>query len=349
VAARRGGVGVDGPGRTARRLLARSIPASQVLEIQRSRLLAAAIRALDELGYADATVAQITGRARVSRRTFYELFDSREACFAEVLEKAAVLVEGELAAAGLAGLPWRERLRMGLLSILCFFDREPALARVCVVHVIAGGPKVLARREALIARLVAVVDEGRLQGGCATDCTPLTAEGVVGAALAVIHGRLTRAKREPLAGLLGELTGMIVLPYQGVGAARREQRRPVPEDVAFAGTQHPASDGHVEGDPLAGDPLAGLPMRLTYRTARVLEGVAGHAGSSNRQVADYAGIADQGQVSKLLSRLQHLGLLANRAEGHSKGEPNAWQLTTQGQLVTQNILMHMPSKVPAAS
>ncbi|MGA2166428.1 MAG: TetR family transcriptional regulator, partial [Solirubrobacteraceae bacterium] len=44
----------------------------QFAGIQRSRLLSAAIRAVDELGYSDTSVADITSRARVSRRTFYE-------------------------------------------------------------------------------------------------------------------------------------------------------------------------------------------------------------------------------------------------------------------------------------
>ncbi len=85
-------------------------------------------------------------------------------------------------------------------------------------------------------------------------------------------------------------------------------------------------------------------MRLTYRTSRVLEGVAElggrGAGPSNRQVGEYAGIHDPGQVSKLLRRLERLGLLANSGPGHLKGEPNAWHLTGKGQLVSQGIRMH---------
>jgi DNA-binding IclR family transcriptional regulator len=85
-------------------------------------------------------------------------------------------------------------------------------------------------------------------------------------------------------------------------------------------------------------------MRLTYRTARVLEGVGAHPGVSNRQVADNAGIGDQGQVSKLLRRLQRLGLLANQGEGaHAKGEPNAWMLTPRGEHLTQSIRMLTPT------
>ena len=64
-------------------------------------------------------------------------------------------------------------------------------------------------------------------------------------------------------------------------------------------------------------------MRLTYRTARVIEGVAERPGASNRVIAERAGIHDAGQVSKLLRRLASLGLLTNTGPGHLQGEPNA--------------------------
>ncbi|MGH2855642.1 MAG: TetR/AcrR family transcriptional regulator, partial [Solirubrobacteraceae bacterium] len=139
-------------------------PAMQVAEIQRVRLLAAAVSTVEEQGYARTTVAHITRRARVSRRTFYELFANREECLVAVLEDVVGLVEAELAAAELDGLAWRERVRGGLWAILSFFDREPALARVCVVQALGAGPRVLERREEIVAHLTAVVDEGRLEG-----------------------------------------------------------------------------------------------------------------------------------------------------------------------------------------
>ena len=81
-------------------------------------------------------------------------------------------------------------------------------------------------------------------------------------------------------------------------------------------------------------------MRLTYRTARVLESVAEHPGVSNRELADYAEIPDQGQVSKLLARLQRLELPANSGGGHLTGEPNAWTLTAKGGQVAQSISVY---------
>ena len=71
-------------------------------------------------------------------------------------------------------------------------------------------------------------------------------------------------------------------------------------------------------------------MRLTYRTVRVLVAIAAHADASNRKVAEAAGVQDQGQISKLLARLEHLGLIQNTGSGQSHGAPNAWRLTDRG-------------------
>jgi AcrR family transcriptional regulator len=321
---------VGSPSRAS--VMDRGTQSAQLIEIQRSRLIAGAVCAVEELGYAQTTVGHITRRASVSRRTFYELFANREECLAAVLEDLVGQIAQELAAADIDGLLWRERVRTGLWAILSLFDREPALARVCVVQALRGGPGVLKRREEILAVLAAVVDEGRREGSRGAECTPLTAEGLVGAAFAIVYARLLRGERESLAGLLGELMGMIVLPYLGPAAARREQARPAP---AVSGSAV-RSDG-VLGMPFAGDPLQRVPVRLTYRTARVLEGVAelGGRGSnpSNRMVGEYAGVVDPGQISKLLARLERAGLLANTGLGHAKGEPNAWTLTPRGEQV----------------
>ena len=78
-------------------------------------------------------------------------------------------------------------------------------------------------------------------------------------------------------------------------------------------------------------------MRLTYRTVRVLLAISEHPAASGRQVADAAGVADQGQISKLLWRLESLGLIDNSARGRGKGEPNAWVLTARGREVERAI------------
>jgi AcrR family transcriptional regulator len=307
----------------------------QVASIQRSRLLAGAIGAFEEHGYVRTTVADITARARVSRRTFYELFDNRDACLEALIEDVVGLLEEDILAANLDGLPWVERVHGGLIVILGFFDREPALARVCVVQALRAGPGVLERREAILARLARILDEGRSQSARGAQVSLLTAEALVGATFGVAHTRLQRREREPLMGLLGELMGLIVLPYLGPAAAHREQTR-ARELPALSVAGHPFAQVAEH------DPLADLPMRVTYRTARVLECIAEQPGVSNRGVADRAGVSDQGQISKLLARLQRLGLVHNHGEGHAKGESNKWQLTQLGSQVTRRLNSYGP-------
>jgi DNA-binding MarR family transcriptional regulator len=207
------------------------------------------------------------------------------------------------------------------------------------VQALRGGPAVLERREAILTSLAEVLDEGRKQGARGAQASTLTAEALVGATLGIVHARLQRREREPLTSLAGELMGLIVLPYLGPAAARRERARDCTS---------PSGDVDSAASDLGRDPLADLPMRVTYRTARVLECVAEQPGISNRGVADRAGISDQGQVSKLMARLQRLGLVHNRGEGHVKGEPNVWQLTPLGCEVTRRLHSHRPREVSEA-
>jgi DNA-binding MarR family transcriptional regulator len=151
--------------------------------------------------------------------------------------------------------------------------------------------------------------------------------------LSVIGARLADERRKPLVELAAPLMSMIVLPYQGAGAARRELERPVP-CVPTPPRQNSA---------LLSDPFKDAGMRLTYRTVRVLMVIAEHPQASNRTIGDTAGISDQGQISKLLARLQRLGLVSNTGLGPGKGAPNAWSLTPAGRQVVHTIRAHTDS------
>jgi AcrR family transcriptional regulator len=309
----------------------------QIAEMQRARLISAATLAVEELGWSATTVAHITSHARVSRRTFYDLFENREDCLLAVLKDIVERVAGEIGNAELDGGDWADRVRSGLFVILSFFDREPGLARLCVVQALRGGPRVLEYREGVLARLAVVLDQGRGESSSSRECTVLTAEGLVGAAFAIVYARLLASRQEPLTSLLGELMSLIVLPYRGPAAASRERDRSLPS---------PTKAGkHAAREDARGvfDPLRDIPMRLTYRTARVLDGVASNPGASNRVIGEAADIYDQGQISKLLARLERLGLLTNTGDGQAKGEPNAWTLTLTGRRVTDSITGHTDS------
>jgi AcrR family transcriptional regulator len=300
-----------------------------VREIQRVRILAAMSELVRERGPGAVTVAQIVARSGVSRRTFYELFEDRDACLLAAFDQAvqcatAAVLPRYRTASG----PWEERIRSALAALLCFLEDEPALGGLLVVDSLAAGRSVLDYRARIVDVLVDAVHRGsRPQGRGAPRARKIVAEGVVGAVLSVIHARLREPGPKPLASLLNPLMGIVVLPYLGPDAVGHELTRPALRARRRA--------------PAAGDPLRELHMRLTYRTVRVLLAIADLGGwgsnPSGRQIADASGISDQGQMSKLLARLEHLGLIHNEAGGRGKGQPNAWTLTARGRSVERAV------------
>ncbi len=297
------------------------LPRGRVTEIQRNRMLTAAVQTVEEVGYARMTVAQVIGRAKVSRKTFYDVFIDREDCFLEAFDHAIAQARALVIDVYALESGWRDGVRAGLARVLRFMDEEPGLARLCVVEALGGGARVLESRARVLHELAEVIDRGRAVHAGTREPPEVTAEGVVGAVFAVLHTRVLEGGEEPLADLLAPLMSMIVLPYLGTRAASRELTRPAP---ASRGVARPSRRSGSR------DPLEGLNMRLTYRTVRVLVVIGARPGASNREIAQDAEISDQGQISKLLMRLQRLELVENRGEGQSRGAANAWHLTARG-------------------
>jgi AcrR family transcriptional regulator/DNA-binding MarR family transcriptional regulator len=306
------------------------VGATRVSEVQRARILSAAAEIVGEVGYGGMSVARVTRRAGVSRRTLYDLFEDREDCFLAVFEDAVARASAVATQAASEQRGWREQARAGLSALLELAGDERVLGALVVVHALGSGPKVLTRRAHRLGPLIAFIDRGHLEieTGKGPPADPgrsvLTAEGVVGAVLSVIHARMLERPNRPLVDLLNPLMGMIVLPYLGPAAAAKELSRPTPK--ARRTRSKPAKD-----------PMDGLDMRLTYRTLRVLAAIADQPGASNREVANRAGVQDQGQISKLLARLDQLGLVDNAGQGRAKGEANSWRLTARGEEVERAV------------
>ena len=184
-------------------------------------MVAAAIEVVEEIGYGPMTVSQVIGRARVSRKTFYDVFVDREDCFLAAFRQTIDSTHLLLRDAYEAEPTWRAGVRAALARLLLLMDRERGLARLCVVEALAAGGGVLAYRASVLDQLAAVVDLGRNETHGARQPTELTAEGVVAGVLGVLHTRLLESDGEPLQDLLGSLMSMIVLPYLGARAARR--------------------------------------------------------------------------------------------------------------------------------
>jgi AcrR family transcriptional regulator len=304
--------------------------------MQRRRLFAATTELAFEGGLHTMSVAVLCQRAGLSRRTFYDIFNDREGCVAAAFQEALNIATDTALQAG-AGLEhWRERVRAGLTALLALFDRDPGIGRLLVVEALSCGPTTLETRRETMVRAAAVVDQGRHEtkpsrsrpssargsGTQTSEPPPLTAEGIVGAVLSLVHAHMLERNPQPLTNLTASLMALIVHPYLGATASKQELETTLPPQPTFA-RRVPA------------DPFKDLPIRLTYRTARVLTSIAQTPGSSSKHIARASGIADAGQISRLLKRLDQAGLIKDTGTGPTKGMARAWTLTNHGHDILQ--------------
>ena len=101
---------------------------------QRAKLLEAMVRTVAEKGYEAATVADAVKLARVSRGTFYELFDSKEACLAAGYRAGNEVLEERVKRAARGASDWRDELRLGIRAYLQTLDDDPLFARVYLLE-----------------------------------------------------------------------------------------------------------------------------------------------------------------------------------------------------------------------
>jgi AcrR family transcriptional regulator len=292
-------------------------PTAVVSEFQHSRILTAALEEAATCGYARTSVTAIVSRAGVSRKTFYELYESRDGCYRAVFEEVVTQIAGVLGPLYVDGEgSWAERVRAALGALLALLESDRDVGAFVLEYMVEGSAGNSASRAWLLVHLRRVLEDGRSQANMRHEISELTAEVMVGGVLAILHARL-QAGSTRLMTLVNPLMWMIVLPYLGPTVAAEELQRTPPKR---ARKREKPSRG----------PLEGIGMRVTYRTARVLAAIAEGPGRSNVEIGTEVEIVDAGQISKLLGRLEGFGLIENSGAGHAYGAANAWCLTRKG-------------------
>lgn len=146
-----------------------SLPRTAVRDAQRARLMRAAIAAVAEKGYASTTVADVVGRARVSRKAFYEHFPDLERCFLASLAGAQRTILRRLASVppdrGRDEPGPRGTLRSGARAYLELCAQEPEFARCILVELPAVGPRALKGRNKGYRQVAALLRTWRERAG----------------------------------------------------------------------------------------------------------------------------------------------------------------------------------------
>ena len=253
---------------------------------------------------------------RVSRQARQDLLQASEAAQLQAFEQALKLATDRASTAFNTQQGWIDGVRAGLVALLEFCDEEEALATYLVVHSAHAGEAVSARRREVLDRLALLLDDERAPARSYPP--PLTAQAVASGVLGVVHAQLSQPQPGPLVELAGALMSFTVLPFLGSRAARRELERP----LAGAAPTQPKVLLELLQD------SAG---RLHPRAPSVLMAIGAEPGLSNRELASRAGVKDKGHCSRLLARLERLGLIENTGDARRRAAGRAWRLTDTGE------------------
>jgi AcrR family transcriptional regulator len=177
----------------------------------RARLTGGLAAAIAEKGYAAATIADVVAHAHVSKRTFYEHFADKEACFLALYsETTDELLRLIADATSRSGATWDERLGAAAHA---YFERvadEPALVRTALIEIQAAGPAARALRRDVHRRyaelLLALSVDAAAEEPAVRALTPALATAVIGG----LDELMLEAVEDGRADRIGELAGAAI-------------------------------------------------------------------------------------------------------------------------------------------
>lgn len=197
-------------------------------ESQRNRIHQAMIEVVSDRGYPETRVVDVISVAGVSRKTFYELFESKEDCFLAAYDGLLENLLGEATDAFEAkpGAPWAERIAAALETLLEHLSAHPDEARFAIVEVLAAGPKALARRDAALRQFTGFLESGRSE--TTVELPGITSLAVAGGINELLYSEILHGAAGRLPSRLPDLIFWVTLPFlgaEGAGAERERVRR----------------------------------------------------------------------------------------------------------------------------
>ena len=203
------------------------LPRAYIIRSQRERLLEAMVRMSAAKGYEATTVADVIEYAGVSRETFDEMFESKEACFLEAYDAVFDVLVAHVTAAfeAASDRSWPEQIAAGLGALVELLAMEADIARMAMVEATAAGDDARERYRAMFTRFTPFLEKGRTYSGQGEELPADTARFAVGGAASMIFDEVRAGRGPELKRILPDLVFAVLMPYLGSEEAEDEMRR----------------------------------------------------------------------------------------------------------------------------
>jgi AcrR family transcriptional regulator/predicted DsbA family dithiol-disulfide isomerase len=245
---------------------------------QRKRLLEAMLELVGERGYARTSVNSVSALAGVSKRTFYDRFDTgserpvKEECFLAAYDHIVARAVERISASYLGEGDPQRRLCRAFQAFLQEVVERPNAARVALIEALGAGPAALARMDRgreLFEGLIAASISNPSRG---TTLSPTIAKGIVGGVERVSRVYLVDGKLDELAATADELSTWVSCyrPWSRSTPAQRPEAGIRPQ-TGLRGKDDGLRILRAAAAIAASDGYSGLSVARITRLARVSE------------------------------------------------------------------------------
>jgi len=208
------------------------LPAARTESLEAHDHAERAIRAfavvVAEKGYADTTVDDVVRRASMSATPFYAQFEGKRDLMIAAIDSAAAQMVAAVQPAVRRAPDWPSSIRAGFAALFSFLASRPALARLIVVEVYAGGAAAMKRRAENLQPLEELLERGRER---TPEAPEIAVEAIAGVVYSLAYRRIRETGAESLPALTPLCTYLALAPFVGseeAAAAANENGRPTP-------------------------------------------------------------------------------------------------------------------------
>lgn len=211
-------------------------PAEDVAQNQRERLFGAMVASVATRGYGATRVTDLIELSGISRRSFYDLFPDKEACFKAVVEE--IVAEGVRRADPGDVALGEERARRRFEALAKAVTEQPAAARLCLLEAYAAGFEALRPLEDAVAAVEKTMQIRAAEMPERAGTPPEMIGAPIGAAIEIVRTRLRRGSEAELLDLAEPLMDFLLAYRPPPRPLRLATRPPSAAPETLAGHDH---------------------------------------------------------------------------------------------------------------
>jgi AcrR family transcriptional regulator len=282
-----------------------SLAREQARLAQRVRLAVAMIDSIGEDGYRATRVADVIGRAGVSRKTFYENFENKQELLLWTFDVIAAELTRRIEDAYRETDGWPGRVEAAIRALFSSAIENPGALRLSLLEIAAAGPPGIERRERSLGRYERFLHDALSLAPGEGTVSDAILKAVIGGFYRVLYRRIQGDDANTLLALVPNLSTWAASYYPAPAAMLAEPKRLGRAQRTAIALEGGRAPGTLAPHPLLGG-RRGLPRGdqnvsrsfvVESQRARILDAVAnlvaseGYAGLKVEEIAEHAAVS----------------------------------------------------------